>query len=138
MTYVDVCHIYGMVRAGYVPQFFSLRLPSPDVVYELLHKAGAGALVFDKSYEPIVTNCPVPTHVALEVQPQSAAGLPLPPVSPAVDADEVMMVFHTSGSTSGSPKLVPCNRTWLDAMIAKAYHTTKPNDATRQDVTTWL
>ena len=135
---MDVCHIYAIVRAGYVPQLFSLRLPSPEVVYELLHKAGAGALIFDQSYGHIISDCPLPTHVALEVQPQLVADLPLLPMAPAVDGDEVMMVFHTSGSTSGSPKLVPYNRTALDAMIAKAYHTTKPKDATRQDVTVWL
>ena len=39
MSYVDILYIYAIARAGYIPQLFSLRLPNPDVVYELLEKA---------------------------------------------------------------------------------------------------
>ena len=56
-----------MARAGYVPQLFSLRLPNPDVVYELLRRAGAHALVFDPAFESIVVNCPIPAELAVDV-----------------------------------------------------------------------
>ncbi|KAJ3558515.1 hypothetical protein NM688_g885 [Phlebia brevispora] len=138
MTYLDVLHIYGLTRAGYVPQLFSLRLPNPDVVYELLHKAGAKALVYDRSFGDVVSSCPLPTHMALESAIVDVSGYPLPSMPQVASGDDIAMIFHTSGSTSGSPKLVPCNYTWLEAMITKAFHSTVPNNAARQDVTTWL
>ena len=138
MTYLDVLHIYGITRAGYVPQLFSLRLPSPDVVYELLKKTDARALIFDRSFESIVVDCPIPAHTALETAAIDVDDIPLPSMPIAVNGDDIVMIFHTSGSTSGSPKLVPCNYTWLSAMIAKAYHMAKPKNATRQDVSVWL
>ena len=137
MTYEDVLHIYGMMRAGYVPQLFSLRLPNPDVVEELLQKAGAKALVYDAAYESAVSAFSVPVHrAALEdcVDAEDAVLCDLP----EPEAEDVVMVFHTSGSTSGSPKLVRCTYKWLDAIISKAYHTSIPKDQARQDVTVWM
>lgn len=138
MTYLDVLHIYGISRAGYVPQLFSLRMPCPDVVYELLAKTGAKALIFDRSYEHIVVDCPVPVYTALETADVDVEGAPLPQMPLAVNGDDIAMIFHTSGSTSGSPKLVPCNYTWLSAMIVKTYHAAKPRNPSRQDVSVWL
>lgn len=138
MTYVDILHIYGVTRAGYIPQLFSLRLPNPTIIYELLHKADAKALIYDRSFKSIVSDCPLPSHAERELEASDGEGSPLPPMPEAVNGEDVVMIFHTSGSTSGSPKLVPCNYIWLQAMIAKAYHTTRPVNATRQDVTVWL
>ncbi|OBZ80035.1 hypothetical protein A0H81_00897 [Grifola frondosa] len=33
MTYLDVLHIYGVARAGYIPQLSLLRLPNPDAFH---------------------------------------------------------------------------------------------------------
>lgn len=137
MTYIDVLHIYGLTRAGFIPQLFSLRLPNPDIVFELLNKAGARALIYDRSFEGAISTCPVPAHAALDSPSIDTAGYSLPPM-PQAQGDDVAIVFHTSGSTSGSPKLVPCNFVWLEAMIAKAFHATLPKAGARQDVTVWM
>src|ERR1700721_2245223 len=57
LTYTDVLHIYGVSRAGYVPQLFSLGLPNPAVIFELLQLADAQALIFDPSFESAVPDC---------------------------------------------------------------------------------
>ncbi|KAG1819582.1 uncharacterized protein BJ212DRAFT_1236226, partial [Suillus subaureus] len=38
MAYQDVLHIYCLLQAGYVPQLFSIHLPNPDIMLELLTK----------------------------------------------------------------------------------------------------
>ncbi|KAI0271339.1 hypothetical protein BC834DRAFT_818549 [Gloeopeniophorella convolvens] len=140
MTYVDVLHIYGLSRAGYIPQMFSIRLPNPDVVCELLVRAKARALIFDPSFESILKGCPVPTHrAAMSTYEIDSHDAPLPSL-PTLKADDTVFVFHTSGSTSGTPKLVPCSLSWLDSAVTKSHQIGKPTvRADRdQDVTVWM
>jgi hypothetical protein len=138
MTYNDVLHIYGMSRAGYIPQLFSLRLPNPAVIFELLLKANAKALVYDASFASILLNSPVPTHLALNIDKVDGLAEPLPEMPTVEHNDQTVFVLHTSGSTSGSPKLVPCSATWLDAIVDKAYQVGRPRDKARQDVCVWM
>lgn len=127
-----------MARASYIPQLFSLRLPNPDVIYELLHRAKAHSLIFDPSFQSIVVNCPVPSFQAAEVPEGYNEGTLVPLSDFALDADDVVMIFHTSGSTSGSPKLVPCTLRWVDSMVSKSRVVTRPGDLARQDVSVWM
>ncbi|OCH95765.1 acetyl-CoA synthetase-like protein [Obba rivulosa] len=138
MTYTDVLHIYGMARAGYVPQLFSLRLPNPDVIYELLQRANAKALVYEASFAPIVTDSPLPIFIAANIYDADVDAVPLPPLDEEVNPDDTVMIFHTSGSTSGSPKLIPCSYSWLKTIVEKAAHVSKPHNFERQDVTVWM
>jgi acyl-coenzyme A synthetase/AMP-(fatty) acid ligase len=139
MTYRDVLHIYGVARASYVPQLFSLRLPNPDIIYQLLHKTGAVFLIYDESFETIVMNSPIPRHTAREIRSDEVEGETLPPLAAEeLRPDDIIMIFHTSGSTSGSPKLVPCTLRWVDSAVAKSHKVTRPIRPGQQDVTTWL
>lgn len=138
LTYQDSVHIYAVARAGYIPQLFSLRLPNPEVIYELLAKGNAKAMIADPAYESILKDAPLPVRFARDVDPKDVSELILPPVHAPLNGDETIMVFHTSGSTSGSPKLVPCSYKWLDAMISKAYHVGQPRSSYIQDVTVWM
>ncbi|KAI9457728.1 acetyl-CoA synthetase-like protein [Russula earlei] len=140
MTYVDVLHIYGLTRAGYIPQLFSIRLPNPDVVYELLGKANACALLVDPSFEGLLKHCPVPTHhAATTISDINSHDAPLPTLL-KLKEDDIVFIFHTSGSTSGTPKLVPCSLSWLDSTITKSHQIAKPVSRTErnQDVTVWM
>ncbi|ESK98305.1 amp- ligase [Moniliophthora roreri MCA 2997] len=136
-TYQDVLHIYGLSRAGYIPQLFSLRLPNPDVIYELLHKAQAQALICEQSFHTSLQDSPVPIHLATEVSDTDILTEPLPPL-PAVTGDSTAFLFHTSGSTSGCPKLVPCSYRWLNTTLHKSNQIAQPRNSSRQDVTTWM
>ncbi|RDB17511.1 hypothetical protein Hypma_001208 [Hypsizygus marmoreus] len=134
-TYTDVLHIYGISRAGYIPQLFSLRLPNPEVIYELLEKAGAKALVYESAFEHILGNCPVTTHSVHDDIDAAEETLP-DNLNPA--AEDIAFIFHTSGSTSGSPKLVPCSFAWLDTVVQKSRQICRPQTPGRQDVTVWM
>lgn len=138
MTYISVLHIYGVSRAGYIPQLFSLRLPNPTVIYELLEKAGARALVYEPSFDVDLSACLLPIHAAGAIEDSDVEGKQLPDMPRAISETDCAFIFHTSGSTSGSPKLVPCNYKWLDAIVSKARHVGKPKTSGRQDVTVWM
>lgn len=139
MTYQDLLHIYAVSRANYIPQLFSLRLPNPDVVYELLRKAQTVYLIYDGSFEAIVGDCPVPRHTARAISEDEVEGETLAPLSEIVlSPDDIVSIFHTSGSTSGSPKLVPASLRWINSVVEKSEKVTKPRNPARQDVTVWL
>ncbi len=136
MTYVDVLHIYSMVRAGYVPQLFTLRMPNPDIIFELLEMSNGKALIYDSSFTSSVMGGPVPTYVARPAE--DSPEVLLPPISEGKNGDEILMIFHTSGSTSGRPKLVPCSYEWWDMCLRKGKQCTVPHNPARQDVTVWM
>lgn len=134
MTYMDVLHIFGVARASYIPQLFSLKLPSPEIIYELMNRAGAKALIYDTSYADIVRGCHVPIFLAVDLFSLPDPEEPLEAVIVPENQEDIAMVFHTSGSTLGSPKLVPCTYGWLDAIIAKANAISIPCRVDRKDV----
>ncbi|KAJ7492516.1 hypothetical protein FB451DRAFT_1218614 [Mycena latifolia] len=136
-TYNDVLQIYGMSRAGYVPQLFSLRLPNPEVIYELLSKANAKALVYESAFASVLRDCPVPSHLAVDVENIDLTEYPLPELRQS-QPEDIAFFFHTSGSSGGSPKLVPCSHRWLDATVMKSNQTCVPQNPERQDVTVWM
>ena len=134
-TYTDVLHIYGISRAGYIPQLFSLKLSNPMVVHELLHRAGAQALIYDASFESILKDLLLPIYRALaSEQLEPGASVALPDISESQE-DDIAFIFHTSGSTSGSPNLVPMTYRWLSTVVTKSHHISKPRDPLRQVVT---
>ena len=124
-----------MSRAGYVPQMFSLRLPNPIVIFELMQKAGASALVCEPSFGVVLSGCPVLTYSAIQVRERDAADVTLPPLRSDHSASDLAFIFHTSGSTSGSPKLVPCSWRWLDNIVIKSMQMAEVLSTQGQDVT---
>jgi acyl-CoA synthetase (AMP-forming)/AMP-acid ligase II len=139
-TYTDVLHIYGISRAGYIPQLFSLRLPNPEVIYELLHRANAQALVCAQTFESVLQGSSVPVHPAVfGASASDDSSVKLPNLSLAQGSD-IAFIFHTSGSTSGSPKLVPCNYQWLNTVVDKSSQICSPRNPSsrQQDVTVMM
>lgn len=133
-------HIYGLTKAGYIPQLFPGRLPNSTVVLELMGMAGAKALIHNADFGP-VTDSPVPTYPTLvqTLKPEDVQDKPyLPSVPRQHDPEDIVIIYHTSGSTGRLPKLVRCSYRWLDNMIAKSATITKPKDPKRQDVTVWM
>lgn len=138
MSYQDVLHIYGISRAGYVPQLFSIRLPNPEVIQELLCEANAKALVLAPEFAATTTSFRLPVCLAPNKDDMCMSKAPLQPIISSGNGDQVVFIFHTSGSTSGRPKLVPCNQRWLQATVDKAKFVTTPQDPKRQDVTVFM
>ena len=135
MSYVDVLYIYGLARAGYIPQMFSLRLPNPDVIYELLERADAKALIYEPALADIVSNSPYPALSAIDLREVSIEDAVLPPMPEPASPDDIAIIFHTSGSTSGQPKLLRCDFKWLDNMVSKSATVSRPLRKDGQDVT---
>jgi acyl-CoA synthetase (AMP-forming)/AMP-acid ligase II len=136
-TYLDVLHIYGISRAGYIPQLFSIRLPNPVVVYELLRKANAAALIHDSSFKSVLGDCHLPRYCVLD----STFVEDVPETLPSIwdfREEDLAFIFHTSGSTSGSPKLVPLSYRWLNSAVVKSCHISMPENSSRQDVSVWM
>lgn len=136
-TYDDLLHIYGMSRAGYVPQLFTIRLPNPDVIFELLAKSNAKALVIEASFSAVVSNPSLPVHVALPLDELTSPQISLPEL-PSHLPDDIAFYLHTSGSTSGSPKVIPYTHAWLDFTVAKCAPMVPPCKEGKLDVATWI
>ncbi|KAI8972831.1 acetyl-CoA synthetase-like protein [Trametes punicea] len=135
MSYVDVLYIYGIARAGYIPQLFSLRLPNPDVIYELLERANAKAIIYEPTLADLLSECPYPSFGAVDLRDVDIDDAMLPPMPEPSSPEDIVMIFHTSGSTSGRPKLLPCDYKWLDNMVRKSATVSRPLRKTGQDVT---
>jgi len=124
-----------MSRAGYIPQMFSLCLSNPIAIFELLQKTGARALVCEPSVYVDLSGCPVLNYPAIQVRDQDVPDVALPPLRTDCSASDLVFIFHTSGSTGGSPKLVPCNRLWIDSIVAKSKQLAQVRSTRGQDVT---
>jgi len=124
-----------MTRAGYILQMFGLRLSNPTVFFELLQKAGARALVCEPSLHVDLSGCPVPNYSAIQVREQDVTDFALPPLRIDHSASDLVFIFHTSGSTGGGPKPIPCNRRWLDNVITKSKQLAQVRSTRGQDVT---
>ncbi|KAH7220086.1 hypothetical protein BKA60DRAFT_608762 [Fusarium oxysporum] len=105
-SYEDLLHIWGIFRAAYTAQLILLRMTDPSVAHELLTAAGAAALVHDPC-------------LASVLQDSTSKLTPVGPLPKMMDGDQILMIYHTSGSTSGAPKLVPITARWMECLIKK-------------------
>lgn len=136
--YVDILHIYGLTKAGYIPQLFPGRLPNSAVIFELMEMAGAKALIHTADFGPVAES-PVPTYVVQTLNSNDVKDVPhLSPPTRQPGLDDIVVIYHTSGSTGRLPKLVRCSYRWLENMVAKSATITEPKDPNRQDVTVWM
>ena len=124
-----------MTRAGYIPQMFSARPSNPIFVFEMLQKADSRALVWEPSFEVDLSGCSVPNYPAIQVHEQDVGDVALPPLRTDHSASDLVFILHTSGSTNSGPKLVPCNRQWIDNVVAKAKRRTDLRSTQGQGVT---
>jgi acyl-coenzyme A synthetase/AMP-(fatty) acid ligase len=137
-TYTDALHVYGITRAGYIPQLFSLRLPNPTIIYELLQQANAKVLIYDQAYERILIDSPVPTLVAVNAKNSGDIDELLPDFPVASSGEDMVFLFHTSGSTSGTPKLVPWTYSFVHNTVENSTQYLALNDHGKQIVSSWF
>ncbi|KAF5344419.1 hypothetical protein D9758_015474 [Tetrapyrgos nigripes] len=120
-TYIDILHIYGIFRAGYIPQPMSI-VPTALFILPLLEHSKSKALIFELPYAATVKELAqtlgIRTYDALTCLPDYSGQITLPSL-PEAKPEDIAIFFHTSGSTSGKPKIVPGNYRWLDAMVTK-------------------
>ncbi|KAK7037788.1 hypothetical protein VNI00_010749 [Paramarasmius palmivorus] len=115
--YIDVVQVYAISKAGYIPHTFS-RLPGIPVVKELLHKSDTKALIRSETFTEILKEIDdIPIFGS--VQPEDVGYTDDIPAPPERKASDTALIAHTSGSTSGAPKLVYVSYQWVDGAIKK-------------------
>lgn len=123
--YLDAVHLYSIERAGYVPHTFS-RLPGIEIVKELLEESESRAIICASQFKEVLKSIQdIPIYDAVTSMEfvnniQSPPGLPPLQDPMTMNPDEICLIGHTSGSTSGRPKLVRATRRWMNAVIQKA------------------
>ncbi|CAH0023506.1 unnamed protein product [Clonostachys rhizophaga] len=118
LSYIDFLHIWGITRAGYVPVAVSLRLTSISLVSDLVQKAGAKAIVYEDSVFPNL-DMDVICLPAVDILSVQVDHLSLPELWIPTQDDDIILNYHSTGSTSGIPKLVPVTARWLDFGLEK-------------------
>ncbi len=121
MTYSDLLHIWGIMRAGHIPQLISINLTDTAVVYRMLKNAGASALVYDPRFHDFLSDCSLPVYSA-QVPSDMTQESPLGPVWTPSNPDDVVIIYHTSGSTSGIPKSVPLMAKGMESQFTRMGH----------------
>lgn len=115
--YSDFVNILGLISAGYIPELFSVVFANHEVIWDLLKKSTASALVYDEHFSKDVKQSPIPTFPSLPQQDldsnDASSSLTVAPV----DLQNTAFVVHSSGTTSGTPKLIPCSHGWLRAFV---------------------
>ncbi|KAJ7483260.1 putative amp-CoA ligase [Mycena latifolia] len=118
--YEDVVNIMGVSAAGFVPQLFSVVFPNPDVIWDLLSSSGAKALIFDAQFSSQSASAPVPVFPAALFTAFDSESKTAISIASAAPTDNALIV-HSSGTTSGSPRLIPLRHAWVFAMMDFKY-----------------
>ncbi|KAJ7678090.1 putative amp-CoA ligase [Mycena polygramma] len=119
--YEDLINILGLCAAGYVPQLFSIVFPNPDVIWDLLAKSNAKALILDSAFASNAARSQVPTLAALSLTAlDNSKDIPVAQIA-AVAQDAIAVIVHSSGTTSGTPKLIPTTHSWISTYITNRY-----------------
>ena len=143
MTYQDVLHVFGVSRAGYIPQLLHFhRGSSRNLIVELLRRANSLALICDVTHaqpnrDPLspFASLPIPVYASSDLR---QVGVPshckLPKIEDLVaDPNAVAFVLHTAGTTMGTPKLVPYTHRSIDSIMRRAQVIAAPTSSRRQD-----
>jgi non-ribosomal peptide synthetase component E (peptide arylation enzyme) len=107
---------------GYIPQLFSPVFPNSDVVYELMSKSGAKVMIYDEIFAEKVQKFGLPTFLVYDMNSLNtdatvqSDGLCALTTTKALGTDTAVIV-HSSGTTSGMPKLIPVTHNWLTSFI---------------------
>ncbi|KAF8506183.1 hypothetical protein JB92DRAFT_3122362 [Gautieria morchelliformis] len=140
-TYSDVITIFAISRAGFIPQMFGFELPNTRIVYELLAKGAGKAIVHDPAKTTLLreSGTTLPCYVATDyttISDTDIAAFPLPDLPPA-KPDDYLFIYHSSGSVSGMPKVVPQTNQWLETVQHKSRDAFCSGDFDTQDVFIW-
>ncbi|KAJ6629584.1 acetyl-CoA synthetase-like protein [Mycena sp. CBHHK59/15] len=113
VVYSDLVHIYGLVRAGFIPEVLNAKM-TVSIIADLLATTGGKALLYDTSFAGIVKDAPL-TVFKLSVPDLDSLAAPSSPLPalPDVGCNDIAIIFHTSGTVSGIPKPVPETHRWL-------------------------
>ncbi|KAF7329498.1 AMP-binding domain-containing protein [Mycena kentingensis (nom. inval.)] len=136
--YNDVLHVYGLSRAGFIPQVFGLEFTNAAVVFELIAQSKTVALIFDPAVQPDLRSGPTRLYHPVHRESLPDSALPLPPVNTHPNPDDFALILHSSGSTSGMPKRIPYTFKFLDSLATKAGTLARPIREGEGDTFAWM
>ncbi|KAJ7585901.1 acetyl-CoA synthetase-like protein [Mycena floridula] len=116
-SYQDPVQLFGLVRAGYVPQLFSHNTPF-QVIIELLAFTKGKALLYDPGLSDHVADLGLPAFPCPASETIAVFSGCLPDL-PAVNPTDTVMIFHSSGTTSGKPKPIPQKHGFLSSFPSR-------------------
>ncbi|KAJ7171029.1 putative amp-CoA ligase [Mycena filopes] len=120
--YEDLINILGVSAAGFIPQLFSVIFSSGDVVQDLLSAGSAKALILDAEFSSFSDRSAVPTLPALVTSEFDGGALTLGDIIPTdVKHTDTAVILHSSGTTSGTPKLIRTSHGWITAYMKFKY-----------------
>ncbi|KAL0566740.1 hypothetical protein V5O48_015266, partial [Marasmius crinis-equi] len=124
-TYLDLLHVYAILKAGFILHCFSVLPGSADAMRIMIIEAGAKAFVCDEDYLnkafasvldfgdiTVFKACKIRSP---EVGDTNTATIAITP--PAPEPEAIYFILHSSGSTEGLPKLIPWTYRQIDALI---------------------
>ncbi|KAJ3506197.1 hypothetical protein NLJ89_g7003 [Agrocybe chaxingu] len=119
--YSDTFNIMGVMLAGFVPQLFSTNFPNEDVIWDLMEKSGANVLIYDEDFKDKVTSCRIPSISVLTDASFTHENTAASAFTPFANGGDTALIVHSSGTTSGMPKLIPVTHSWVTAFIKIKY-----------------
>ncbi|GJJ13581.1 hypothetical protein Clacol_007837 [Clathrus columnatus] len=116
----DFVHLFGLTRAGLIPQVLNLRINSVEIATTYFKQSNIEHII----YAPTAPIDPLrdhfQTHEIIDIeQTYSQQGEFTVPELNEEDGNDTIFIYHTSGSTAGQPKLIPYLRRWIDGNSRK-------------------
>ena len=115
----DIQHfIYALAlaRLSYIPQMCPMTLTHPEIIFALMEKAGSRMILYEPSLEDATTDCPFPKMplTPIETLENPSSDVTLPAIEDLSSSpSDFCFIYLTSGSTSGSPKVVPLTQKFV-------------------------
>lgn len=116
---MDIVHIWAVARAGFVPLLISIRIQHLGALDLLLKGGEAKGLLYNTAVaKPELDVVSIPA-VDIKTLDAAVGEKSLPEVWFPSNEDEIVMKYHSSGSSSGMPKVIPMTARWVDFLLDK-------------------
>ncbi|KAJ7717991.1 putative amp-CoA ligase [Mycena metata] len=120
--YEDLINILGVSAASFIPQLFSVTYSNAGMVQDLLSASGAKALVLDTAFSSFSEGSALPTLPSPVFSDFEVGTLTLSDLVLAyIEQNDTAVIFHSSGTTSGSPKLIRTTHGWISTYMKFKY-----------------
>ncbi|GJJ14467.1 hypothetical protein Clacol_008731 [Clathrus columnatus] len=121
LVYRDFVHLFGLIKAGFVPQLLNLKVHSIEIATEYFRRSNITHIIYASNAPAAQLGNDFQIHEIIDRkldQSDKIADLH-EPVLRKENGDDVVLIFNSSGSTSGKPKLIPYTRKWIDGHARK-------------------
>ena len=142
----DLLNTLALSSLGYTPQLFgSGDFQNVTVIFDLLYTSGGKVLILDSAHLALAqasdATIPVPhfpplgeQDFALAIEKNDLLTLEVESL-PAVGPDDLAIMFHSSGTTGGMPKIIPNTYKMMHAVITGKLFTDLPQEENPKQIT---